>query len=126
MENIAISKEVYEQVKAQVLEELKEERRARAKKREEEYDAIRHMFDPFRKQFYLRLIKRYERMRRFQTNLRPAEYLIDKWYEEAENLALRQMHETTKSAYKRGRAKEANDIACEIMEAILRDGKEAI
>lgn len=112
----AVSQEVYEQIKARVLEELKEERRARAKALKGERDGIYHMFDPFRQEYYLRLVRKYGLVRRFQTNLASAEYTIEKWYEEVENLALKKMRETRKSAYRNGRAEEANKIAIEIME----------
>ena len=117
-----ISQEVYEQVKAQVLSELKEERRERAKAREEEQDAIHRMFEPFRQAYYLRLVQRYEHIRRLHTNLASAEITIEKWFEEIESMALSRIHETRKSAYRNGRAEEVNRIAMEILETIL-EGK---
>ena len=120
-----VSQEVYEQVKAQVLEELKEERRSRAKALEEERDAIYHMFDPFRQEYYLRLVQRYERIKRYQPNMRSAERTIELWYEEVENMTLRRMRErNATTVYRHGRAEEANRIAKEIMETILLDNKE--
>ena len=120
-----VSQEVYEQVKAQVLEELKEERRARERAREEEREAVDHLFDPYRKEFYLRLVRKYELIRRYQTNLRSADKTIEIWYEEVENMTLRRMRErNATTVYRHGRAEEANRIAKEIMETILLDNKE--
>ncbi|MDE6397787.1 MAG: hypothetical protein K2L51_00535 [Clostridiales bacterium] len=121
----AIGQEVYEQVKAQVLEELKEERRARAKALKEEQEAIFHMFDPFRQKYYLRLVRKYELIKRYQTNLHSPERTIEIWCEEVEEMTLRRMHErNAKLAFRHGRADEANKIAMEIMETILQDKKE--
>lgn len=120
----AVSQELYEQVRAQVLEDLKAERRERAKKLEEERENIYNMFEPFRKKFYIRLVEKYESIRRFQTNLSSPERMIERWYEEVEDMALSKMRMNRKAVYRSGRVDEANAIAIEIMQTILRDKKE--
>ncbi len=113
-----ISKEVYEAVKAQVLEEQKEERRERQKQRNEIREKAFELFKETRDKYYLPLVEKYEH-EKFAKGY--TSDVIERWYEEAEKMALYKLKERNReTAYLHGKKEEANLIAAQILETMIR------
>lgn len=110
----AISKEVYEYVRAQVLEEEKAKRRAAAKARDEAYK----MFSETNKKYKPLLIAKY--MKIYKT-MDGAEGYVVRQLMNVERCALSSVGECrVVSAYKKGKKEEANEIAVKLLEEILK------
>lgn len=118
MEQIAISKEVYEQVKAHVLEELHEKK---LEKRRIDL-AAEAVFAQAHRKYYDRVLDKFGRGPSGYGRVESVRI-----YLEATKTALAMLgFKTAREAYLEGYAEEANRNAERILEAILRDGKEAI
>lgn len=111
----AISKEVYEYVRAQVLAEQKARRKESERQRQQAYA----MFDELKEKFFPRLICKYTQ--KFGNRVYDAEACARRQIENAEQGALYTLGERNCiTAYKHGKAEEANEIASQILEEVLK------
>lgn len=123
MENaVQITPELYEQVKAMVLEEQRATNKARAKEREkahrEELEQVRAMFEPTRLKYTPLLAQRFKNT--FTTG-RTLYDIIDSKLAEAERIAVRTLgFYSNVDAYRDNKAEEANKLASEILDALLK------
>lgn len=135
MEQVQISPEIYEQVKAMVLNEQRETARERARQREEarkearrlaaereerERNAIKAIVDPFRYKYTPLLAKRHERT--FVSGGKPLYDIIHAKLDEAMTTALRTVGiYSVSGAYRCGELERAIQIASEILDAMLKN-----
>lgn len=126
MEQTQITPELYEQVKAMVLAEQKATAKARAAERAERYKALTEeekkaqaMFDATRIKYTPLLVERYKNT--FVSGNRPIYELIEARLTEATNMALRTLgYRNALDAYRDNKAQEANQIAGEILDAMIK------
>ncbi|MCM1296901.1 MAG: hypothetical protein NC311_15285 [Muribaculaceae bacterium] len=133
MEQVQITPELYEQVKAMVLAEQKatakaiaEERAARAAEREkrrkaykEEKAKAQSMFEETRQKFTPLLVQRYRNT--FINGCRSLYDIINLKFSEAVNLALRTLgYWNALDAYRDNKADEANKLVGEILDAMIK------
>lgn len=111
----AISKEVYEAVKAQVLAEQKERRKEAERQRQQAY----RMFDELREKYLPKLMCRYAQ--KFGNRFYDVEFCARRQIEQATQGAISSVGERNcLNAYKHGKAAEANEIATQILEEVLK------
>lgn len=136
MNNTQITPELYEQVKAMVLEEIKANNRAKAKAREAERIAahkreceakakeeaeINNIVDPFRFKYTPLLAKRYERT--FVSGTRSLYDVISIKLNEAVNTALQTIGiHSVVGAYRLGKLEEVIQMSGAILDAIISGG----
>ena len=126
MEQTQITPELYEQVKAMVLAEQQATAKARAAERaarrraiEEEYAKAQAMFEPTRRKYTPLLAKRYQKT--FMSGGRSLYDIIDAKLTEAKTIALRTLgYWNAIDAYRDNKADEANQVASEILDALLK------
>jgi len=113
---MAISKEVYEAVKAQVLRELEEKKR---EKRRIDL-AVEEVFAPAHRKYYDKILDKFGRG--------PGGYgrkeSIDVYFEATKTALAMLGFKSAREAYINGYAEEANQNAEKILEAMLQDYKE--
>lgn len=118
----AVSQELYEQVRAQVLADLKTERREQSQENIRTNKAARAMFDELKAKYMPKLIANTMKMFPHRTD----HYWIsqDK-FEHVTQMALSVVGErNTKTAYRNGKAEEAVKAAEEIFADMFREEKE--
>lgn len=126
MEQTQITPELYEQVKLMVLAEQRETAKAKAAERAERYKALAEedkkaqaMFESTRKKYTPLLVQRYKNT--FVSGGRSIYELIDARLTEAKNIALRTLgYQNAIDAYRDNKADEANKLAGEILDAMLK------
>ena len=107
----------YKQIKAQVLEEQKAERKARAKERERINHEAWHMFDETKQEYLPKLIVRMSR----RTGDYDCAIECKNKIEHAISSALTIIGERNiKTAYLNGRAEEANQVLRNLLDEILK------
>ena len=116
----AISKELYEQIKAEVIEEWKEQKRMEAKKRAEQrmakMIAVDNLFKPTRSKYFMRVVEYLNMLSRAGQRFDTVQ-MVDQIFSETERLALKAIGEWSKeSAYRHDRAEEANKMAEQILD----------
>ncbi len=115
-----VSRELYEQIKAEVIEEYKEQQRREAKKRAEqrmaEAIAIDKLFEPTRSKYFLKVLAYLNMLSRAGQRLNIPRS-IEQVFSETEDLALQSIGVwSKKAAYKNNQAEEANQMAEKILE----------
>lgn len=118
-----VSKELYEQIKAEVIEEWKEEKRREARKRAEERRtriiATDKLFEPTRSKYFLKVLAYLNVLSRAGQRFDIVQE-VERIFSETEHLALKAIGEWSKdSAYKNNKANEANEMAEQILEKKL-------
>lgn len=127
MEQVQITPELYERVKELVLKEQREKAKAKAAERaerrkavEEEQAKAQAMFEPTRRKYTLLLAQRYKNT--FISGCRSLYDVINVKFAEARNLALRTLgYWNVLDAYRDNKAEEANELAGEILDAMLKN-----
>ena len=122
-----ITPELYEQVKAMVLAEQRATSKARAAERaeqrrafEEENAKAQAMFEPVRRKYTPLLVQRYKNT--FMSGGRSLYEIIDAKLAEAKTIALRILgYWNAIDAYRNNKAEEANQVASEILDAMLKN-----
>lgn len=117
-----ITPEIYEQVKAMVLQEIKATNKARAearqRARQEEAEGVKRAFEPLRLKYTPLLAER------FRNSFSPGMSLydiIDGKLEQAIRIAIRTLgYYSMLDVYRNNKAAEANQIASEILDAMLK------
>lgn len=133
MEQAQITPELYEQVKAMVLEEQRATNRAKAKARQQareeewkreaeakrqENEAVNAIVEPFRYKYTPKLAKRYENT--FMSGGRSLYDIINAKLDEAVNIALRTVGiHSVSGAYRFGELDKVIQMASEILDAQL-------
>lgn len=126
MEQVQITPEIYEQVKAMVLAEQRATAKAKAAERaerrrviEEEQAKAKAMFEPTRCKYTPLLAQRYKNT--FINGCRSLYDVINVKFAEATNVALRTLgYWNVLDAYRDNKAEEANKLASEILDAMLK------
>lgn len=111
-----MTNEEYEKVKAQVLEEQRAERRAKAQERQRINRAAWEMFDETQKEYLPKLVVKHSR----RTGRYDCVYECKTKIEEAIKSTLGIIGERDrKTAYLNGRAEEANSVLRELLDQLL-------
>lgn len=111
-----VSKEQYEAIKAQILEEQKAERRARAEERQRIKDAAWHMFDEAKREYLPRIVVKLGRRTGIYDCACDAERKID----EAIFSTMRIIGERNRvTAYLNGKAEQANAVLKQMLDELL-------
>lgn len=106
----------YEAIKAQVLEEQRAERRARAKERERISHEVWHMFDPTISEYLPKMVVQYAK----KTGNYDCAHICKERIEDAIRAALGIIGERNrKTAYLNGRVDEANETLKKMLEQIV-------
>lgn len=118
----AVSQEVYEQVRAQVLEDLKAERLVRSQENIRVNKAARAMFDGLKAKYMPKLIANAMKMLPNRTN---HYWIAEDKFDHVTQMALSVIGErNAKTAYRNGRADEAIKAAETIFTDMFREEKE--
>ena len=127
MEQVQITPELYEQVKAMVLKEQRETAKARATARmerrkafEEENAKAQTMFEATRQKYTPLLAQRYKNT--YINGCRSLYDVINLKFAEAKDVALRTLgYWNALDAYRDNKAEEANKLVSEILDAMLKN-----
>ncbi len=131
MEQVQITPELYEQIKAEVLAEYKATNKAKAKERAaermerskafaEENRKAEAMFEPTKVKYTPLLAQRFKNT--FMSGGRSLYDIISTKLAEAQDIAIRTLgYRDVLDAYRDNKAEEANKIASEILDAMLKN-----
>lgn len=111
-----MTNETYEQIKAQVLEEQRAERRAKAQERQRINEAVWHMFDETKREYLPKLVVKQGK----RTGGYDCACVCERKIEEAIFSTMRIIGERNcKTAYLNGRTEEANATLRKLLDELL-------